>query len=49
MGFEICYFYVDGNQNIKFSTLEKAKEYAKELAKELHYYPSIKFVALIEE
>ena len=49
MDYEICFYYVDGNQCMKFYQLEEAKAYAKELAKELKYYPSIKFVGLITE
>lgn len=47
MDFEFCYYYVDDNQERKYGTIEEARAAAKELSKELHYYPSIKFVALV--
>lgn len=49
MNYELCYYYVDNNTNFKFSTLEKAKEFAKEISKELHYYPSIYIVVELLE
>lgn len=49
MDYEIAYYYVDHNPNFKFYTIESAREFAIELAKELHYYPSIHFVANIIE
>ena len=47
MDFEICFYYVDNNMDFKFDTLEKAKEFAQEIAKEFKYYPCIKFVGMI--
>lgn len=47
MDYEIAYYYVDNNPNFKFYTIESAKEFATELAKELNYYPSIHFVARV--
>ena len=49
MYYEICYYYVDDNQNIKFYTIEEARAYAKELSRELKYYPSVKMVAYIPD
>ena len=49
MDYEIDHYYVDNNPNFKFYTIESAKEFATELAKELHYYPSIHFVARVIE
>ncbi len=45
MDYEICYYFVDRNKDLRFNTLEAAKEYALELSRELHYYPAIQFVA----
>lgn len=47
MDYEIDHYFVDNNPNFKFHSIEKATEFAKELAKELHYYPSIHFVAKV--
>lgn len=47
MDFEFCYYYVDDNQEVRYYTIEEARAAAKELSKELHYYPSIKFVGLV--
>lgn len=46
---EIDYYFVDNNHNFRFYSYEKAKEFAKELSKELHYYPTIKVVETIIE
>ena len=47
MDYEIDYYYVDNNHDFKFYTIESAREFAKELSRELHYYPTIKMVATI--
>lgn len=49
MDYEIDHYYVDNNPNFKFYSIDKAKEFAKELSKELHYYPAIHFVARVIE
>lgn len=49
MDYELCYYYVDNNKNFKFYSIEKAKEFAKEISKELHYYPALHFVARVIE
>ena len=43
--YEVCYYYVDNNPNFKFDTLEQAKEFAKQISSEFHYYPLIQVVA----
>lgn len=47
MYYEMDYYFVDRNHDLKFNTLEEAKAYALELSKELHYYPTIQFVATV--
>lgn len=49
MDYEINHYYVDNNPNFKFYSIERAKEFAKEISKELHYYPAIHFVARVIE
>ena len=49
MDYEISYYYVDNNKDFKFYTIESAKEFAEELSRTLHYYPSIHFVAKVVE
>lgn len=44
---EIDYYFVDNNHDFKFYAIESAREFAKELSRELHYYPTIKMVATI--
>ena len=47
MDFEISYYFVDRNRDFKFDTLEDAKAFAKELSKELKYFPVIQFEATV--
>lgn len=42
MDYEINFYYVDNDRNDKYGTLEAATERAKELAKELKYFPTIR-------
>lgn len=42
MDYEINFYYIDNDRNDKCYTIEAAEERAKELAKELKYYPTIR-------